>query len=130
MLTRNNLSITFIYIFKILSNQKCPKQFIQGFYRISRAELQNINLSTNALFDPFQTRAPFGRKASQNVQARNWKSLLTEFKKETKFLLYLQFLITSISREEIKGFWNSHHPLLIFLMTDRVFKFHNDTVAT
>ena len=92
--------LRFVFIFKILNNQNCPKQ-LEG-YLTSRAELQNRNLRNQGTLNVPQSRTSTGRKTFQIAGASDWNSLPTELRKTTsigsfKFNLFKQVRNSDIS---------------------------------
>ena len=92
--------LRFVFIFKILNNQDCPKQ-LEG-YLTSGAELQNRNLRNQGTLNVPQSRTSSGRKIFQIAGASDWNSLPTELRKTTstgsfKFNLFKQLRNTDIS---------------------------------
>ena len=93
----------FVFIFKIVNNQDCPKQ-LEG-YLTSRAELQNRNLRNQGTLDVPQSKTSSGRKTFQIAGASDWNSLPTELRKTTsigsfKFNLFKQLRDSDISNHK------------------------------
>ena len=73
--------LRFVFIFKIVNNQNCPKQ-LEGYLTI-RAELQNRNLRNQGTLDVPQSKTSSGRKTLQIFGVSDWNSLPTELRKTT-----------------------------------------------
>ena len=71
----------FVFIFKTVNNQNCPKQ-LEG-YLTSRAELQNRNLQNQGTLDVPQSKTSSRKKTFQIAGAGDWNSLATELRKTT-----------------------------------------------
>ena len=72
--------LRFVFIFKIVNNQDCPKQ-LEG-YLTSRAELQNRNLRNQGTLNVPQSKTSSGRKTFQIAGASDWNSLPAELRKQ------------------------------------------------
>ena len=81
--------LRFVFIFKIVNNQDCPKQ-LEG-YLTSRAELQNRNLRNQGTLDVPQSKTSSGRKTFQIADASDWNSFPAELRKQL-----VQALLNSI----------------------------------
>ena len=95
--------LRFVFIFKILNNQNCPKQ-LEG-YLTSKAELQNRNLRNQGTLNVPQSRTSSGRKTFQIAGASDWNSLPTELRKTTsigslKFNIFKQRRDSDISNHK------------------------------
>ena len=95
--------LRFVFIFKILNNQNCPKQ-LEG-YLTSKAELQNRNLRNQGTLNAPQSRTSSGRKTFQIAGASDWNSLPTELRKTTsigslKFNIFKQRRDSDISNHK------------------------------
>ena len=73
--------LRFVFIFKIVNNQNCPKQ-LEG-YLTSGAELQNGSLWNQGTLDVPQSKTSSGRKTFQIAGASDWNSRPTELRKTT-----------------------------------------------
>ena len=97
--------LRFIFIFKIVNNQDCPKQ-LEG-YLTSRAELQNRNLRNQGTLNVPQPKTSSGKETFQIAGASDWNSLPTELRKTTvtrigsfKFNLFKQLRESDISNHK------------------------------
>ena len=94
--------LRFVFNFKVVNNQNCPKQ-LEG-YLTSRAELQNRNLLNQGALDVPQSKTSSGRKTFEIAGASDWNSLPTELRKTTsigsfKFNLFKQLRDSDISHK-------------------------------
>ena len=81
--------LRFVFIFKIVNNQDCPKQ-LEG-YLTSRAEFQNRNLRNQGTLNVPQSKTSSGRKTFQIAGASVWNSFPAELRKQL-----VQALLNSI----------------------------------
>ena len=95
--------LRFVFIFKIVNNQDCPKQ-LEG-YLTSRAEFQNRNLRNQGTLNIPQSKTSSGRKTFQIAGASDWNSLPAELGKITsigslKFNRFKQLRDSDISNHK------------------------------
>ena len=95
--------LRFVFIFKIVNNQNCPKQ-LEG-YLTSGAELQKRNLRNQGTLDVPQSKTTSGGKTVQIAGASDWNSLPRELRKTTsigsfKFNLFKQMRDSDISNHK------------------------------
>ena len=94
--------LRFVFNFKVVNNQNCPKQ-LEG-YLTSRAELQNRNLRNQGTLNVPQPKTSSGKETFQIAGASDWNSLPTELRKTTsigsfKFNLFKQLRDSDISHK-------------------------------
>ena len=88
--------LRFIYIFKAINKQNCPKQ-LKGCF-INRNELHGRSLRDNGNINVPQAKTLSGRRTFMHAGASDWNSLLTDLRKCTKLCSFKPRLFTSTHR--------------------------------
>ena len=108
---RNNLGLLtlynrrrflrFIYIFKIVNKQNCPKQ-LEGYFT-SRSELHGKALRNSGIIDLPRAKTLSGRRTFKHAGASDWNSLPTELRKQTKLSSFKLQLFKHLKETDIKN---------------------------
>lgn len=93
--------LRFIYIFKIVNKQNCPKQ-LEGYFT-SRNELHGRALRNSGIIDLPQAKTLSGRRTFKHAGASDWNSLPTELRKQTKLSSFKLQLFKHLKETDIKN---------------------------